>query len=336
MDGGNMGIEQLGEFTLIDMIKQDTINKADQVVIGIGDDAAVLKVAPEHLQLVTTDMLVEQVHFDLKTTSAWQLGYKAIGVNLSDIAAMGGIPRHVVISIGIPKTLTTDFVVSLYEGMKEICREFSVNIVGGDTVASPHGLVINVTVMGEVEPENLQRRAGASVGELVVVTGTLGDSGCGLDLLLQGDWQGHEFALPLVTKHLMPQPQVVIGPMLAQLGSRSMNDISDGLASEVNEIALASQVGMRIYRQQLPLSKELIEGSKLLGKSAIDYALYGGEDYQLVFTIGREQFKLLAQVDIKTSLTVVGEVIPRDQGVLLVAEDGSTSLLEAKGYNHFR
>lgn len=336
MDGDDMAIEQLGEFTLIDMIKQDTINKADQVVIGIGDDAAVLKVVPEHLQLVTTDMLVEQVHFDLKTTSAWQLGYKAIGVNLSDIAAMGGIPRHVVISIGIPKTVSADFIVSLYEGMKEICREFGVNIVGGDTVASPHGLVINVTVMGDVMPENLQRRSGASVGELVVVTGTVGDSGCGLDLLLQGDWQGHDFALPLITKHLVPHPQVIIGPILAQAGSKSMNDISDGLASEVNEIALASQVGMRIYCQELPLSQEMMEGAKLLGKSAIDYALYGGEDYQLVFTIGREQFKLLAQVDIKTRLTVVGEVVPQNQGVLLVAEDGSTSLLEAKGYNHFR
>lgn len=336
MDGGKMGIEQLGEFTLIDMIKQDTINKADHVVIGIGDDAAVVKATPEQLQLVTTDMLVEQVHFDLATTSAWQLGYKAIAVNLSDIAAMGGVPRHVVISIGIPKKVTADFVVSLYEGMKAICREFGVNIVGGDTVASPHGLVINVTVMGEVQPDMLQRRSGARVGELVVVTGTLGDSSCGLDLLMQGDWQGYDFALPLVTRHLVPHPQVLVGPMLATLGSRSMNDISDGLASEVNEIAVASQVGMHIYRQQIPLSKEVEAGARMLGKSAVDYALYGGEDYQLVFTIGREQFKLVAQVDIKTRLTVIGEVTTQNQGVLLVAEDGSTSVLEAKGYNHFR
>ncbi len=336
MDGDTMGIEQLGEFTLIDMIKQDTINHADSVVIGIGDDAAVVKMTPECLQLVTTDMLVEQVHFDLATTSAWQLGFKAIAVNLSDIAAMGGVPRHVVVSIGIPKKVTADFVVSLYEGMKEICREFSVNIVGGDTVASPHGLVITVTVLGEIQLDKLQRRSGARAGELVVVTGTLGDSGCGLDLLMQGDWQDYDFSLPLVTKHLVPHPQVLVGPMLAALGSRSMNDISDGLASEVNEIASASQVGMRIYTEKLPLSKELEEGARMLGKSAVDYALYGGEDYQLVFTIGREQFKQLAQVDIKARLTVVGEVTPQSQGVLLIAEDGSTSLLEAKGYNHFR
>jgi len=332
----NMQLEQLGEFALIDLIKKDTINTPDRVVIGIGDDAAVLKPSPYALQLVTTDMLVEKVHFDLSTISAWQLGYKAIGVNLSDIAAMGGVPNHVVISIALPKHLPVDFVVSLYDGMKEICREFGVNIVGGDTVSSPHGLVVNVTVLGEVEPDQLQRRSSASVGELVVVTGTLGDSSCGLDLLIRGDWRNYGFAAPLVTRHLMPKPQVLQGPMLATFGSTSMNDISDGLASEVNEIAHASHVGMRIYDHLIPLSSELQAAAPLLGKSALHYALYGGEDYQLLFTIAPEQFKVLAQVDIGARLTVVGEVIDQSQGILLVAEGGGTSVLAAKGYNHFR
>ncbi|MBP2625765.1 MAG: thiamine-monophosphate kinase [Firmicutes bacterium] len=330
-----MQLEQLGEFALIDLIKRDTINKADSVMIGIGDDAAVLKSTPGRLQLVTTDMLVEKVHFDLSTSSAWQLGYKAIGVNLSDIAAMGGVPNHVVISIALPKHLPVDFVVSLYDGMKEICREFGVNIVGGDTVSSPHGLIINVTVLGEVEADKLQRRSGARVGELVVVTGTLGDSGCGLDLLMQGDWQIYSFASSLVSRHLVPKPQVLQGQMLATLGSTSMNDISDGLASEVNEIAHASNVGMRIYSSLIPLSPELQEAALLFGKTAVHYALYGGEDYQLVFTIAPEKFKVLAQVDIGTPLTVIGEVTERSEGILLVAEDGRTSVLEAKGYNHF-
>lgn len=331
-----MQLEQLGEFALIDLIKQDTINKTDSVVIGIGDDAAVLKTTPGRLQLVTTDMLVEKVHFDLSTSSAWQLGYKAIGVNLSDIAAMGGVPNHVVIAIALPRQLPVDFVVSLYDGMKEICREFGVNIVGGDTVSSPHGLVINVTVLGDVEPDKLQRRSGASVGELVVVTGTLGDSGCGLDLLMQGDWQKYSFASPLVSKHLVPKPQVLQGPMLAALGSTSMNDISDGLASEVNEIAHASHVGMRIYSSLIPLSTQLQAAAPIFEKSALHYALYGGEDYQLVFTIAPEEFKVLAQADIGAHLTVIGEVTDQSQGILLVAEDGCTSALEAKGYNHFR
>lgn len=332
----NMQLDQLGEFALIDLIKQDTINTADSVVIGIGDDAAVLKVTPRSLQLVTTDMLVEKVHFDLSTSSAWQLGYKAIGVNLSDIAAMGGVPRHVVISIALPKYLSVDFVVSLYDGMKAICREFGVNIVGGDTVSSPHGLVINVTVLGEVESEKLQRRSGASVGELVVVTGTLGDSGCGLDLLTRGNWEDYGFANYLVARHLMPKPQVLQGPIVASFGSTSMNDISDGLASEVNEIARASHVGMRIYNSLIPLSPELQEAAPMFERTALQYALYGGEDYQLVFTIAPEQFTVLAQVDIGVRLTVIGEVTDQSQGIRLVAEDSSTSALEAKGYNHFR
>jgi len=331
-----MQFEQLGEFALIDLIKQDTINTADNVVIGIGDDAAVLKSTPGMLQLVTTDMLVEKVHFDLSTCSAWQLGYKAVGVNLSDIAAMGGVPRHVVIAIALPKHLSVEFVVSLYDGMKEICREFSVNIVGGDTVSSPQGLIINVTVLGEVEPDQLQRRSGASVGDLVVVTGTLGDSGCGLDLLMQGDWHTYDFASSLVARHLVPKPQVLQGPLLAALGSTSMNDISDGLSSEVNEIAHASHVGMRIYSSLIPVSPDLQHAAAMFGKTALQYALYGGEDYQLVFTITPAQYKVLAQVDIGAHLTVVGEVTDISQGILLVAEDGHTTTLEAKGYNHFR
>ena len=332
----NMKFEQLGEFALIDLIKQDTINKADSVVIGIGDDAAVFKPTPGSLQLVTTDMLVEKVHFDLSTSSAWQLGYKAIGVNLSDIAAMGGVPRQIVIAIALPKHLSVDFLVSLYDGMKEICREFDVNIVGGDTVSSPHELIINVTALGEVEPEKLQLRSGANVGDLIVVTGTLGDSGCGLDFLLQGDWQTYEFAASLVAKHLVPKPQVLQGPILAKLGSTSMNDISDGLASEVNEIARASSVGMRIYSHLIPLSPDLQEAAPMFGKSAVQYALYGGEDYQLVFTIAPDLFELVKQVDIGAPLTVVGEVTDQGQGIVLVAENGNTSTLEAKGYNHFR
>lgn len=331
-----MELKQLGEFALIDLIKKDTIKNKGNVVLGIGDDAAALLPSPGQLQLVTTDMLVEQVHFDLRTTSPRQLGYKAIAVNLSDIAAMGGIPRHVVVSIALPKHLSVDFVVALYEGAKEVCEEFNVNIVGGDTVASPQGLIINVTAMGEVAPEKLQKRSGASVGELLVVTGTLGDSGCGLDLLQQEKWEKYDFFMPLVTKHLVPLPQVEAGGKLASFGTTSMNDISDGLASEVNEIAKASQVGMRVYKDKIPLSPELRDASSRLDKSGIEYALYGGEDYQLVFTISSEKFKLLSQSSDRLNLTVIGEVVEEQQGVRLVSEDGKETLLEPKGYNHFR
>ena len=326
---------RLGEFALIDLIKKDTIYNKKNVVIGIGDDAAAFIPTPHQLQLITTDMLVENVHFDLRTPSARQLGYKSIAVNLSDIAAMGGFPRQVVISIALPKDLSVDFVVDLYAGMKEICHEYGVNIVGGDTVSSPRGLIINVTAIGEVEPQKLQRRSGASVGELIVVTGTLGDSGCGLDLLSQGAWEEYDFYQPLVTRHVMPQPQVKAGPLLASYGATSMNDISDGLASEANEIAKASNVGMLIYEEKIPLSLEVHTAACLLGKNELNYGLYSGEDYQFLFTISPEKYKLLSQADLGLSFTVIGEVKVHSHGVLLGKKDGTAALLEAKGYNHF-
>mgnify|MGYP001192700877 CR=1 FL=1 len=329
-----MELKQLGEFGLIDLLKDNTIVDPASVVIGIGDDAAVLLPTPRQLQLLATDMLVETVHFDLNTTSPWQLGYKAIAVNLSDIAAMGGTPKHVVISLGMPKNLPVDFVLNLYEGMKEICRQFGVNIVGGDTVASPHGVVINVAVTGEVDPTHLQRRSGAKPGDLLVVTGVLGNSAAGLDLLTRGNWEEHEFAWPLVTSHLTPQPQVKAGKIIAGYAT-SMNDISDGLASEANEIALASQVGIRLFAQQIPVTAALQTAGDFFGKSALDYALFGGEDYQLLFTVEPEQYKMLEIADLGQELTVIGEITEGPAHVELVQKNGEVKALAARGYNHF-
>lgn len=331
-----MDLKQVGEFGLINLLIDDVISDPSSVVVGIGDDAAVLLPTPRQLQLLTTDMLVEGVHFDLKTTTPWQLGYKAIAVNLSDIAAMGGNPKHAVISLALPKTIPLEFVENLYQGMKEICHEFKVNIVGGDTVSSPQGLIINVAVTGEVEPTNLVRRAGANPGDLVIVTGTLGNSGAGLALLQRGDWEEYDFAWPLVTAHLTPRPQVKAGKMIAESGATSMNDISDGLASELNEIATASGVGVRVRSADIPLATELIQAGVVLNKPPLDYALYGGEDFQLVFTISPENFAVLKNAGINTRFTIVGEITDSHQEVLLIAEDGSSSVLEPKGYDHFR
>lgn len=331
-----MELKQVGEFGLIHLLKDDTIVDSRSVVMGIGDDAAVTLPSPRQLQLLTADMLVENVHFDLKTTTPWQLGYKAIAVNLSDIAAMGGTPKHVVISIALPKHTDLDFVVNLYKGMKEICREFGVNIIGGDTVSSPHDLVVNVTASGEVEPTHLVRRSGARPGDIVAVTGTLGNSAIGLDLLMRGDWEEYEFAWPLVTAHLTPRPQVKAGRAVAGAGATSMDDISDGLASEVNEIAAASGVGMLIREKDIPLSPELTKAAEGLDKSAVDYALYGGEDFQLIFTISPEKYSLLAELDLGVKVTAIGNVTEKETGVLIMGEDETRTVLEPHGYNHFR
>ncbi|MEN6411969.1 MAG: thiamine-phosphate kinase [Veillonellales bacterium] len=331
-----MELKQVGEFGLIQLLKEDTIADPSSVVVGIGDDAAVLLPTPHQLQLITADMLVENVHFALHTTTPWQLGYKAIGVSLSDIAAMGGRPHHAVVSIALSPETPAEVVLNIYQGMKEICHQFGVNIVGGDTVSSPGGMVINVTVLGEVEPGNLLRRSGAQVGDLVVVTGNLGNSGAGLELLSRPDWEEYEFAWPLVTAHLTPSPQVKTGQMLAAFGATSMDDISDGLASEANEIASASGVGMRLYSRQIPLSKEIREAAVLLEKSALDFALYGGEDFQLLFTIDKDHFKQIPAEEPDVPLTVIGEVVERGEGIQLINEHGDAVVLEPGGYNHFR
>ncbi|CUH96289.1 hypothetical protein P22_2379 [Propionispora sp. 2/2-37] len=332
----NSGLKDLGEFGLIDLIKQDTIQDPSSVIAGIGDDAAIVLPTPRQLQLLTTDMLVESVHFDLKTTTPWQLGYKAVAVNLSDIAAMGGNPKQALVSLAIPKTTPADFVVDLYKGMKEICREFGVNIVGGDTVSTPQTLTINVAVLGEVEPGGIVRRSGAGMGDIVAVTGTLGNSGAGLDLLLAGDWEEHDFAWPLVTAHLTPRPQVKAGQLLGGMGVSSLNDVSDGLASEAHEISLASEVGMHIFADKIPLAGELKAAAALLHTEALHYALYGGEDYQLLFTAEPSRWGQLAEMDIGVEVTAIGKVTRKEEGVKLVMPDGRILPLEPKGYNHFR
>jgi thiamine-monophosphate kinase len=327
-----MHLKEIGEFGLIDRIKEGAIVDPADIVVGIGDDAAAYRPGKGLLQLITTDMLVENVHFLLDKTTPWQLGYKAIAVNLSDIAAMGGRPRQAVVSVGLPAHLPVEFVVDLYQGMKEICREFAVNIVGGDTVASPRGLVVNAAVTGEVAPAGLLRRSGSRPGDLVVVTGTLGDSACGLDLLRTPGWEEHEFAWPLVTAHLTPRPQVATGLRLAGWGATSADDISDGLASEANELAKAGGVGIRVYADRIPLSPQLVEAAAMFGLQPLDYALFGGEDFELVFTIGPEKFE---RITYRGGLTVVGEVTSQEHGVALVA-GGAARPLEPRGYNHFR
>lgn len=329
-----MDIREIGEFGLIDLIKKDTIADPRDVILGIGDDAAVYKPRQGKLALMSADMLVEKVHFDLAYTSAYQLGYKAIAVNLSDIAAMGGAPRHVVVSLAVPKRLDVEFVVKLYEGMKSIAKEFGVNIIGGDTVSSAHDLVINVAVVGDVEPERLMRRDRAVVGDLVAVTGWLGDSAGGLACLQEG-LTDRAFAPLLLAAHLTPRPQVKNGRIIAKF-AHSMNDISDGIASEAREIAAASGKGIRLREACLPISRQLKALASGLNRASLDFALYGGEDYQLVFTISEAGYQKLLKENIPGGVTVIGAVTGEKGCVELETADGGIVKLEAKGYNHFR
>ncbi|MDF2500460.1 MAG: thiamine-monophosphate kinase [Anaerosporomusa subterranea] len=328
-----MNLKTLGEFGLIDLIKQGTIVEPNGLELGIGDDAAAFWPAPGRLQLLTADMLVETVHFDLKWISPWQLGYKSLAVNISDIAAMGGRPRQAAVSLSLPQTSSVEFVVELYEGMKSIGREYGVNIIGGDTVSSPGPIVINVTLSGDVVPERMIRRSGACPGDLVLVTGCLGDSAAGLAWLLAEN--PVEQTPHLISAHLTPKPQVSLGQAAAAAGATAMDDVSDGLASEANEIANASQVGIIIYADKIPLSSELQCFASRNGQDCLDYALYGGEDYQLLFTMPPQAAQRFLQLEIAGSCRVIGEVCSERQ-VTLIANDGSKVAIKPKGYNHFR
>lgn len=327
-----MKLKEIGEFGLIDRIKAGTIADAGSVVAGIGDDAAAFWPAPGRLQLLTADMLVESIHFDLRWISPWQLGYKSLAVNISDIAAMGGTPRQAAVSLALPPAAEVEFVLELYEGMKAIGREYGVNIIGGDTVSSPGPLLINVTLTGDVAPGSMVRRSGAQPGDLVLVTGCLGDSAAGLAWLLAGN--PADQAPSLVAAHLTPKPQVLLGQAAAAAGATAMDDISDGLASESNEIAAASKTGLILYTDKLPLSDALRQFAGA-DESCLEYALYGGEDYQLLFTMplaAAERFLRLQQAK---NCCVIGEVCSGQQ-VTLVGGNGSKIALKPKGYNHFR
>jgi len=327
-----MKLSLLGEFGLIDKIKEDCVNDRTTLAVGIGDDAAVLTAQPRRSPLVSCDMLVENVHFDLSYTSPFELGVKAAAVNLSDIAAMGGRAENLFVSLALPKNSRLKFIEEFYNGLKDMAKRYSVNIAGGDTVASPQGIVINITVTGSCQSEELCLRSQARAGDFIAVTGTLGDAAAGLRLLQNGGGAGLDFAAPLIRRQLVPQPQLEIAGRIAR-HVHAMNDISDGLSSESHEIAAASGVKLILDEEKLPLSRELLQAALWMNADATDFALYGGEDYQLVLTLDEAAYALLRTE--KEPLTLIGHV-ETGRGVFLRQKDGRIVELTAKGYNHFR
>jgi len=327
-----MLIKDIGEFDLIKRISADLTPTGRSVIVGIGDDSAVLHPPAGRLQLVTTDMLVENVHFRLDIAEPFQIGWKSIAVNISDIAAMGGEPTYAFISIGLQRETTVEFVDDLYSGMRRIAKAYSVDIVGGDTVSSPH-LIINIALLGEVEAENVVLRSGAQTGDALVVTGDLGGSEAGLAILKHG--------LPVegTEKHLMPTPRVREGRLLAKSGHvTSMIDISDGLASEVHHICEASGTGARLYVRNIPISDNVHRVAEHIGKKSHDFALYGGEDYELLFTCQPDKVSLLAEDILKdcgTPLTTVGQIMEMSHSITMEDTSGRIVPLEPRGYDHF-
>ncbi len=310
-------LADLGESGLIDKIAERLGSEDDEKVFkGIGDDCAVLK-DREKYTLLTTDMLVEGDHFDRDWQTPWQIGWKSVVANVSDIAAMGGLPTYGLLSIAFPGDTTVSFTDDLFDGIKAASSEYGLKVVGGDTT---HGddLTINLTMIGEVEENYLCMRGDAEVGDKICVSGDLGKSWAGLELLRAGE-EGY------TDYYLRPECKLKYAREIAP-HVNAMIDVSDGLASETTHISEESGIGAEIVKENIPISERTKRTGDQLNKDPYQWALSGGEDFELVFTVLPEKLDLLEEVD----PIVVGEMI--DEGLYLV--DGERKRLKG-GYDHF-
>ncbi len=311
------------------------------VIHGIDDDAAVLETSPGKRMVSSCDIMIEGRHFDLNYTSPRDLGYKALAVNVSDMAAMGGTPRWAMVSLALPPETSLDFWEEIYAGMKELASASGVTIVGGDTTSASF-LVVDVSILGEVYPYQATYRSTASPGERLLVTGHLGASAAGLSWLQGDNTQGkteYREVEPLVKAHLRPSPRFAEALVLRELYPGAVIDLSDGLAAGIEGICNASGVGARVSYVSLPCLQETRGWAQKSAFSLEEWLLYGGEDYELLFTASAEKAPYLVDRILKdtgTPVTIIGEVTPSQEGMLLLKEEGRIEKLDPqKYYNHF-
>ncbi len=316
-------INTIGEFKLIDTITEgfETLNSS--TVKGVGDDAAVVKTNLH--QVLTTDMLVESIHFDLVYTPLKHLGYKAVISNLSDVCAMNARPKQILVSVALSNRFSIEAVQELYKGIKAACDKYRVDLVGGDTVASPKGLIISITAVGEAKPEKIVYRNTAQEGDLLVVTGDLGAAYVGLQLLerekqvflenpdVRTDLKGHDYT---VGRQLKPEARLDIVDLLDDLGiiPTSMIDISDGLSSEILHICKQSDLGCVVQEENVPIAKETYDTALSFNIDPINCALSGGEDYELLFTISPEDAN---KIQNHPDFSIIGEMLDVNLGIKL-------------------
>lgn len=333
-----MKLSQIGELSLIKNIRQQFKKKSKSVIVGIGDDAAVIRPADKDL-LVTTDMMVEGVHFDPTFITPYQLGFKIVSVNVSDIYAMGGRPEYVLLNIAVNKDTTMTFVDRLFDGVRSAMNLYNVILIGGD-LSSTNIMTLSATLIGYAK--KCITRSGASIGDKIYVTGNLGDSACGLELLkwikrpvsLEKNSELRilnskllEFGLswklvgPLLRRHLLPEAR---DPKRFIQHATAMIDISDGLLIDLSRLCDESKVGARIYIKNIPLSSRLKKAASYLGISPIKLALSGGEDYELLFT---------APPDKKAKAICIGEIIKSDR--VIIDRTGKETAFTPEGFQHF-
>lgn len=335
-------ISKLGEFGLIDRLTDGIkfVNKS--TVKGVGDDAAVLRVSDDRDILVTTDMLLEGIHFDLTYVPLKHLGYKAAVVNFSDIYAMNGTPRQITVSLGLSRRFTVEHMDALYDGIRLACEVYGVDLVGGDTTSSRSGLVISITCIGDVARGQAVGRDGAKPTDLICVSGDLGAAYMGLQLLerekvasagmkdFEPKFEGKEY---LVERQLKPEARKDIVKELADAGivPTSMMDISDGLSSELLHICDKSHVGCRVYEDRIPIDYQTAVMAEEIGMNLVTAAMNGGEDYELLFTVPLADHDKVSRLP---GVKVIGHITKPELGAAMVTRDDVEMPLKAQGWNH--
>jgi thiamine-monophosphate kinase len=335
-------IEALGEFGLISHLTKNIELVQKSTLKGVGDDAAVLDPQGKKV-LVSTDMLLEGIHFDLAYTPLKHLGYKAIQVNLSDIYAMNGIATQVTVSIGLSSKFPIEAIEEIYEGIYIACEKYGVDLVGGDTTASKQGLVISVTSIGYANPEDIVYRNGAQEGDLICVSGDLGGAYLGLQLLereklvyldnpnIQPDLEGKDY---IVERQLKPEARKDVIELLQDIDVKptSMIDVSDGLASEILHICKQSDKGCSIYEEKIPIDPMTYETAREFNLDPTVCALSGGEDYELLFTVKQADYE---KIKFKMDISIIGHITEPASGCNLISKSGNVHPLKAQGWNAF-
>lgn len=333
-------IATLGEFGLIKHITKTVEIKNTSTLVGIGDDAAVLEYG-DKLSLVTTDLLLEGIHFDLTYVPLRHLGYKSVVVNLSDVYAMNGRPKQITVSLGVSKRFTVEHIEALYDGIKLACEVYGVDLVGGDTSASVTGLIISVTCIGEGEKDKIVYRSGAKDTDLVCVSGDFGAAYMGLQLLEREriasngnkdfvpEFGGKEY---LLERQLKPEARKDIIEALATAGIQptAMMDVSDGLSSELLHISNDSGVGCRIYEERIPIDYQTAVMAEELNMNLVTAAMNGGEDYELLFTVPLTAIDKVEAID---GVKVIGHICKQELGAAMITRDGSEIAIVAQGWN---
>lgn len=336
-------LEKIGEFGLIHELTKNFKNARKSTIYGVGDDAAVIEKDKDNAMLVSTDTLVEGIHFNLMYTPLKHLGYKAVVVNLSDIYAMNGIAEQITVSIAVSNRFPKEALDELYEGIHKACEFYEVDLVGGDTTSSTSGLILSITAIGTARKEDVVYRNGGKPNELIVVTGDLGAAYMGLQILerekevfkanpeIQPDLDGHDYILE---RQLKPEARKDIIEFLKKLDVRptSMIDISDGLASELFHLCTQSKVGAHIFDEKLPIDPSVSTTAIDFDISPTTVALNGGEDYELLFSIEQKDFD---KIKGNPHMTVIGHFTDEDSGLYLIDKQGSAIQLSAQGWKHF-